>query len=132
MTRTRVEVSADTHDEPLDERVVIELSRAQVDKIVREAAGAGTLSVLLAGLGDVREMLDGEPKQLEDVRLSRSLLSGLLMLAMFPLDGDYLGNAELARMLDMNSSTTHRYVSTLVAVGLVERNPATRRYRLAQ
>jgi IclR helix-turn-helix domain len=132
VTRTRVEVSVDTDDEPVDERVVIELSRAQVDRVVREAAGAGTLSVLLSGLGDVREMLEGEPEQLEDARLSRSLLSGLLMLALFPLDGDYLGNAELARMLGMNPSTTHRYVSTLVAVGLVERDPVTRRYRIAQ
>jgi DNA-binding IclR family transcriptional regulator len=52
------------------------------------------------------------------------------MLASFPSDGSYLGNAEIARMLEMNPSTTHRYVSTLVAVGLLERDPATRRYRL--
>jgi DNA-binding IclR family transcriptional regulator len=32
----------------------------------------------------------------------------------------------------MNPTTTHRYLSTLVAVGLVERDPGTRRYRLAQ
>ena len=54
------------------------------------------------------------------------------MLAVFPVDGSYLGNADLARMLGMNQSTTHRYLSTLVAVGLVERDPATRRYRLPQ
>ena len=35
-------------------------------------------------------------------------------------------------MLDMNPSTAHRYLSTLLAVGLLERNPDTRRYRLAQ
>jgi hypothetical protein len=61
----------------------------------------------------------------------RSAESGLLMLASFPADGSYLGNAELARMLDMNPSTSHRYVSTLVAVGPLERDPATRRYRRA-
>ena len=44
--------------------------------------------------------------------LSRSLLSGLLVLSCFPYDGGYLGIAELARMLDMNTSTTHRYVTT--------------------
>jgi DNA-binding IclR family transcriptional regulator len=31
----------------------------------------------------------------------------------------------------MPMSTAHRYISTLVAVGLVERDPASRRYRLA-
>jgi IclR-like helix-turn-helix domain-containing protein len=110
--------------------VLIELSRAQVDRIVRNAADGGSMSVLLSGLKDIRSVLAREPRQLEDGRLSRSLLAGLLMLASFPSDGSYLGNAEIARLLDMNPSTTHRYVSTLVAVGLLERDPATRRYRL--
>ncbi|HEX5853308.1 MAG TPA: helix-turn-helix domain-containing protein [Solirubrobacteraceae bacterium] len=113
-----------------NEKIVIELSPAQVDRVVRGAAESGNMSVLLSGLDDVREVLAREPRQLEDSRLSRSLLAGLLMLASFPTDGSYLGNAEIARMLDMNPSTTHRYVSTLVAVGLLERDPATRRYRL--
>ena len=112
------------------EKITIELSPAQVDRVVRGAADGGNISVLLSGLKDVREVLAREPKQLEDSRLSRSLLAGLLMLASFPTDGSYLGNAEIARMLDMNPSTTHRYVSTLVAVGLLERDPSTRRYRL--
>ncbi len=112
------------------EKIVIELSPAQVDRVVRGAADGGNISVLLSGLEDVREVLAREPSQLEDSRLSRSLLAGLLMLASFPTDGSYLGNAEIARMLDMNPSTTHRYVSTLVAVGLLERDPSTRRYRL--
>lgn len=111
-------------------KVVIELSAAQVDRVVRGAAEGGNMSVLLSGLKDVREVLAQEPRQLDDSRLSRSLLAGLLMLACFPTDGSYLANAEIARMLDMNPSTTHRYVSTLVAVGLLERDPATRRYRL--
>jgi hypothetical protein len=112
------------------EAITIELSAAQVDRVVREAADGGNMSVLLSGLNDVRTVLAQEPRQLEDSRLSRSLLAGLLMLASFPTDGSYLGNAEIARMLDMNPSTTHRYVSTLVAVGLLERDPSTRRYRL--
>jgi hypothetical protein len=112
------------------EKVMLELSAAQVDRVVRGAAEGGNMSVLLSGLKDVREVLSQEPRQMDDSRLSRSLLAGLLMLACFPTDGAYLGNAEIARMLDMNPSTTHRYVSTLVAVGLLERDPATRRYRL--
>jgi hypothetical protein len=118
-------------DVSADEGVVIELSPAQIDQVLSGAAESGDMSVLLSGLQDVREVLAREPRQLEDNRLSRSLLAGLLMLASFPTDGSDLGNAEIARMLDMNPSTTHRYVSTLVAVGLLERDPATRRYRLA-
>lgn len=115
---------------PEREKVVVELSPAQVDRVIRSAADGGSMSLLLSGLRDIREVLAREPSQLDDNRLSRSLLAGLLMLASFPTDGSYLGNAEIARLLDMNPSTTHRYVSTLVAVGLLERDPATRRYRL--
>jgi hypothetical protein len=128
-------LSRDEHVDQLEgverENVMIELSPAQVDRVIRTAVSGGSISLLLSGLKDVREVLAHEPSQLEDNRLSRSLLAGLLLLASFPTDGTDLGNAEIARLLDMNPSTTHRYVSTLVAVGLLERDPTTRRYRLA-
>ncbi len=116
--------------------VTIELSKSQVDKVIRAAGEGGTMSVLLSALRDPKWTfaLDPDhslPTQLEDRRLSRSLLSGLLVLSCFPPDGGYLGIAELARMLKMNTSTTHRYVTTLLAVGLLERDSSTRRYRLA-
>jgi len=119
------------------ETVFLELSQAQVDQVVRSAGQGGTMSVLLSALRDPEWTLalDSEewayPAQMEDRRLSRSLLSGLLVLSCFPPDGGYLGIAEIARMLDMNTSTTHRYVTTLLAVGLLEREPAKRKYRLA-
>jgi len=124
-------------DEIDGETVLIELSKAQVDQVVRAAGQGGTMSVLLSALKDPKWTLsiDSEdwsyPAQMDDRRLSRSLLSGLLVLSCFPPDGGYLGIAELARMLDMNTSTTHRYVTTLLAVGLLDRDPATRRYRIA-
>jgi response regulator of citrate/malate metabolism len=114
------------------EPVSIELSQAQVDRVVRAASGAGTMSVLLSGLADVQQTLEAAPHQIDDRRLSRSLLSGLLLLACFPSDGSYLSNTEVARRVGMNMSTAHRYISTLVAVGLLERDPRTRQYRLAQ
>ena len=62
-------------------QISIELSQAQVDRIVREASGMGSLSVLLSGLADTREGLATVPRELDDTGLSRSLLTGLLMLA---------------------------------------------------
>jgi hypothetical protein len=111
---------------------VIELIPSQVERVVRAAADGGSISVLLSGLERVRGTLATRPAQLQDPRLSRSLLAGLLLVASLPGDGSYLGNAQLARLLGMNVSTVHRYLQTLVAVGLVERDPGTRRYRLAQ
>jgi DNA-binding MarR family transcriptional regulator len=117
--------------------VTIELSKAQVDKVIRAAGQGGTISVLLSAVRDASWTLAPEggeselPAQMDDRRLSRSLLSGLLVLSCFPADGGYLGIAELARTLGMNTSTTHRYVTTLLSVGLLERDSGTRRYRLA-
>jgi DNA-binding MarR family transcriptional regulator len=117
--------------------VTIELSKAQVDQIIRAAGRRGAMSVLLSVLKgwdwdlppDART--SSLPAQMEDRRLSRSLLAGLLILSCFPTDGGYMGIAELGRALGMNTSTTHRYVTTLLAVGLLERDSATRRYRVA-
>lgn len=122
---------------PDSDPVMIELSKAQVDQVIRAAGEGGTMSVLLSALKDPQWTLavDSDnwsyPVQMEDRRLSRSLLSGLLVLSCFSAEGGSLGIAELARRLDMNTSTTHRYVTTLLAVGLLERDPTTRRYRLA-
>jgi predicted transcriptional regulator len=134
----RIETLAPSGDSgAVAEKILIELSKAQVDQVVRNAGQGGTMSVLLSALRDPDWTLafDSDdwayPAQMEDRRLSRSLLSGLLVLSCFSLDGEDLGIAELARMLNMNTSTTHRYVTTLLAVGLLERDSSSRRYRLA-
>jgi IclR helix-turn-helix domain len=111
--------------------VRIELTRRQVAEVVRGASGDRTLSVLLAGGADIESLLSARPGQLEDSRLSRSLLTGLLLLSLFPKDGSYIGNAQLAKAMGLNVSTCHRYLATLMAVGLVERDFSTRRYGLA-
>jgi DNA-binding IclR family transcriptional regulator len=36
---------------------------------------------------------------------------------------------EFSQRLDLNASSTHRYLATLVAIGLVDRDPGSRRYR---
>src|SRR4029077_8406788 len=114
-------------------RVVIELTRAQGDQVVRATGEGGTFATLLTssrGPDWKARMSLGCSEHLEAPRLSRSLLSGLIVLASFESGSD-VGIAELAQMLEMNTSTTHRYVVTLLAAGLIERDPATRKYRLA-
>lgn len=114
---------------PRGEGLFIELSAAQVDAVVRAASHGSRMLLLLSGWGDVQAARAAVRERLHDDRLCSSLLSGLLILVSFPADGSYLANAKLARSLGMNVSTAHRYVSTLVAVGLLERDAETRRYR---
>ncbi len=112
--------------------IAINLTSSQIDQVVRGAAGVGNMSVLLSGHIDRQEILAHESELLKDQDMSASLMRGLLIIAALPSDGSYIGVVELARALNLSASTTHRYLATLVRVGLVERDTSSRKYRLAK
>jgi IclR family pca regulon transcriptional regulator len=66
---------------------------------------------------------------LREPRYSQSLERGLAILGCFTPQRPALGIAEVADDLGMSRSTTHRYVTTLVALGFLEQG-ASRKYRL--
>ena len=107
--------------------ITIELSKAQVERVVRAAGKDGGLLGLAGWLQEFE--LRVFPAQLDDRRFSRSLLRGLKVFASFPADGASRSVKDVARELEMGASTTHRYASTLVEVGLLERDPVSRKYR---
>ncbi|HEY4809964.1 MAG TPA: helix-turn-helix domain-containing protein [Solirubrobacteraceae bacterium] len=117
--------------------VSLELTTAQVEGVVRATAEARgpSLSLLLSGL--IAEQAISESSleerywaELESGRLSHSLFRGLLILALFISGEEGRGVVEVARQLGLSPSTTHRYISTLVAFGLLIQDPSTRKYRL--
>jgi hypothetical protein len=108
--------------------VLIELTPTQVNQVQRQVEG--DVRLVFAGLTS-GSSLAARADELDNPRLSRSLLTGLLVLATLPRDGGTIGVAEIARLLGLKAGTTHRYVITLKAAELVEQDPATRRYRLA-
>lgn len=65
-----------------------------------------------------------------DPRLSRSLEYGIAILESFSREDQALGIAELADIVGISRSTTHRYAITLVALGYLEQNDK-RKYRLS-
>jgi hypothetical protein len=111
--------------------VSIELTPAQIGRIIRQASGAGNMSILLSGLQGACGTIHDDQRLLEDPRMSRSLLQGLVVLSGFPTDGSEIGVIDLAHKIGLGDSTTYRYVGTLLSVGLIERDPDTRRYSLA-
>ncbi len=128
------------------EKISITLSPAQVDEVVRAAARGttpGFSSLISSRLargqtaegtredGDASDSGGGFLPVSDDARLSRSLLRGLSILTCFGSENRERGILEMANQLGMSPSTTHRYVSTLVELGLLERSPRTRKYRLA-
>ena len=61
---------------------------------------------------------------------SQSLERGLAILSSFSSARPLLGVSELSRDVGLSRSTTHRYVATLTALGYLQQDAATRRYRL--
>jgi hypothetical protein len=137
-----------TDDDP--NYISIALSPAQVDAVVRAATNSRAPSVStlignalrtpgrakLPGVGGPNGD-DGNPPVGDlsyddeaDPRMSRSLMRGLSLLTRFGPDGSERGIVELSRELGMSPSTAHRYASTLVELGLLERSTRTRKYRL--
>ena len=139
---------------PNDEHapISITLSPTQVDEVVRAASHgrAPSVSTLIANslrsplrtrngkkappassAASKQRPLGGYfPSNTADPRLSQSLLRGLSLLTGFGPDGEARGIVELAGDLGMSPSTAHRYALTLVELGLLERCPKTRKYRL--
>jgi IclR family pca regulon transcriptional regulator len=65
-----------------------------------------------------------------DPRLSRSLEYGIAILECFSGERQEIGIADLADIVQISRSTTHRYAITLVALGYLEQD-SKRKYRLS-
>jgi IclR family pca regulon transcriptional regulator len=61
---------------------------------------------------------------------SQSLERGLAVLGVFTPTRPVLGIADIAHKLGMSRPTTHRYAATLVALGYLEQDAGSRKYRL--
>ncbi len=132
------------------EPISVTLSPAQVDEVLRAASQsrAPSVSSLIADAlrsespakrnAESAESSDQPapagylPSDTSDRRLSRSLLRGLSILTCFGASGEERGIVELSRDLGMSASTAHRYALTLVELGLLERCPRSRKYRLPE
>lgn len=120
---------AERKPKPAEPVIEIKLSPTQVEKVVRavkpsRAPGFAEMIATVLSRADLPAY--------DDRRTSRSLLRGLAILACFDANDDSLGLMEIADRLEVSPSTVHRYVFTLVQVGLLEQSQQTRRYSLAK
>ncbi len=118
--------------------VRLTLSDSQVEEIVLAASRrrSPTVGALLAGADGgatpgLAALAAYSDNELGERRLSRSLVRGLAVLEQLRAHGGQRGIVELALELGLSPSTAHRYALTLVELGLVERCPRTRKYRVA-
>lgn len=69
--------------------------------------------------------------RLTEPRYSQSLETGLLVMKGFSSEQPLQGIADVADRMEASRSTVHRYMTTLVALGMLEQDPLTRRYRVS-
>jgi hypothetical protein len=112
--------------------VLIALTDGQVEQVVREASGRQHPASLLPELGELDIVSELVLPLFADDSYSRSVLRALLVLNALPPDGSAREITDIARDVEISPSTTHRYMHTWMAVGLVEQHPRSRRYRRAR
>jgi hypothetical protein len=120
---------------PRHRQVTIALSPAQVNRVVSDLHGTGGPTPSPPDLDALRSVVGSHtsaPQPFEGGRLSKALLCGLLVLSCLPSDGSYVGVKEVGAWAGLAPSSAHRYLRTLVAAGVVERNPASRKYKLVE
>jgi IclR helix-turn-helix domain len=108
--------------------VTITLHPAQVEQVLRVASGSNGMTELLSGIREPEALQGVLMGLVDDERVSRSTCRALLVLLAFS-SGEHREVTEVSNELDLSASTTHRYIRTWVALGLLDQDPATRRYR---
>lgn len=111
-----------------DRGVLIALTDGQVEQVLREASGRPHPASLLPEIGEVDVLSSAVLALLDDPAHSRSALRALLVLNALPPDGSGRELTAIAKELGLSASTTHRYMHTWMALGLVQRHPRSRRY----
>lgn len=107
--------------------VTITLYPAQVDQVMRVASGGTGLSELLSGISEPDALRRSLLPLLDNERFSRSTCRALLVLLAFS-SGEPREVTDVSKELGLSASTTHRYVRTWVALGLLQQDPASRHY----
>ncbi len=108
--------------------IAVTLSGVQVREVVQRATALAALGEALMNV-EARALSSVLVPLLDDRSCSRSLLRGLIVLAGFPLDGAERELTSVASEVGLSPATTHRYLYTWTAAGVLSRDANSRRYR---
>jgi len=100
---------------------MVALTDAQLGLIARQLSYGATVTDTVSELARHGAFQDSLEILLNDARYSHSLVRALLLLTAFPGDGGALSVKDLANRLGWSTSTTHKYVLTWTALGVLER-----------
>lgn len=113
--------------------ITVTLTGGQVTRVLREATGSsGSRRLLLEHVDDLGQNIAAvlADTELNGQRVSYSALRVLSIFSMFAPAGTVRGIKAVADQHGISPSTAHRYVRTLMEVGLLEQIPHSRKYRI--
>lgn len=116
---------------PQVERVLGTLTDAQVARVVLRAAVGQQPSRPLLTIDSLDVLRRAVLPLLDDKTYSYSTFRAVMVLAALPADGSERELTAIARTIGLSPSTTHRYIRTWAALGVLEQNPDSQRYRRA-
>ncbi len=122
-----------TGSHPGRDGITITLTGNQVGRVLREATGtSGLRGFILEQVDDLQVAVSAAlaNPELDSRHVSESALKILSVLCAFAPPGTARGIYEIAGEQGMAPSTAHRYAQTLIAIGLLERVPHTKKYRI--
>lgn len=131
--RTKAKTSVSKRSEP---EIWLPISLGQAESVVQqvvgsEGSGSSLVRLLLALGGQDRVVLED---LLNDPRVNNRLMSQNVIVSLLVLSAFYEGErrvTDIADDLGLSRATAVRYVKTWVAVGILEQDRSTRRYRVA-
>ncbi len=110
--------------------IAVTLTAEQVQAVVQAATAPAAVGYAFASaLENPTALSSALTPLLSDNSYSRSVLRALLILAGFPADGTERELTAVAEEVGFSTSTTHRYLHTWEATGLLERDVDSRHYR---
>jgi DNA-binding MarR family transcriptional regulator len=112
----------------LPAKVTIELTERQLGSVLRQTKADHSVAAMISGF-DLKLTANEAFARLPQKGSSRSLVVGLLALSAIPATGEPRRLSDIADELGMSASTLHRYLNTLLALGLIERTEPDRQYR---
>jgi hypothetical protein len=111
------------------------LSDAQIEEVLRGADGAdggGLHGFLLARAGRTDQLSMARSEELaSEEKLSLSVLRAFAILQFLSFEGEERPVSDIAWGVEGTTSTTHRYLTTLKKIGLIDQLDVSRKYLLA-
>lgn len=122
--------------ERTEPEIWVPISLGQAERIVQQVvgsqgSGSSLVRILLALGGQDRIVM---ANLLDDPRVNNHLISQNVIIALLVLSALYEGEhrvTDIADELGLSNATAIRYLKTWVAVGILEQDRATRKYRVA-